>query len=143
MLPRQLLPTHRFPRSRFIPMSLKRSYSAVLGTPSPSESDIPAFQSHWITHFNTCEDTFELQRGLNNCFGYDMVPPPLVLEAALKASRRLNDFATACRVFGGLKLKTADDTQFNEYVTWLRPLMNELGICTLEELGRTYEDSMY
>lgn len=96
----------------------------------------PVFQQRWIEHFNQAPDTFELQRGLNNCFGFDLVPPVPVLEAALKASRRLNDFATAVRIFGGLKSKTENDVQYEQLVAYLRPLMNELGVQTPEELGR-------
>ena len=41
------------------------------------------------------------QRNLNNAFAYDLVPSPSVLAAALKAARRVNDFATAVRIFEG------------------------------------------
>lgn len=44
--------------------------------------------------FESVEDTFELQRGLNNCFAYDLVPGMPIVEAAIKASRRLNDYST-------------------------------------------------
>ena len=39
-------------------------------------------------------------RGLNNCFSYDLVPSLEVVEAALRASRRCNDYAMAVRVRG-------------------------------------------
>jgi cytochrome c oxidase subunit 5a len=41
------------------------------------------------------------QRNLNNAFAYDLVPSPSVVAAALKAARRVNDFATAVRIFEG------------------------------------------
>lgn len=41
------------------------------------------------------------QRNLNNAFAYDLVPAPSVIVAALNAARRVNDFATAVRVFEG------------------------------------------
>lgn len=41
------------------------------------------------------------QRNLNNAFAYDLVPSPSVIAAALKAARRVNDFATAVRIFEG------------------------------------------
>lgn len=37
-------------------------------------------------------------RGLNNCFSYDLVPSLEVVEGALKAARRCNDYAMAVRV---------------------------------------------
>lgn len=43
-----------------------------------------------------------IQRNLNNCFAYDLVPSVDVLTAALKAARRVNDFPTAVRVFEGM-----------------------------------------
>lgn len=42
------------------------------------------------------------QRNLNNAFAYDLVPSPSVVAAALKAARRVNDFATAVRIFEGM-----------------------------------------
>jgi hypothetical protein len=46
--------------------------------------------------------TYQLpQRNLNNAFAYDLVPSPTVVAAALKAARRVNDFATAVRIFEG------------------------------------------
>ena len=44
---------------------------------------------------------FLIQRNLNNCFAYDLVPSVEVLTAALKAARRVNDYPTAVRVFEG------------------------------------------
>lgn len=45
--------------------------------------------------------TAQPQRNLNNAFAYDLVPSPAVVTAALKAARRVNDFATAVRIFEG------------------------------------------
>jgi hypothetical protein len=42
-----------------------------------------------------------IQRNLNNAFAYDLVPSTSVIAAALKAARRVNDFATAVRIFEG------------------------------------------
>ena len=42
-----------------------------------------------------------VQRNLNNCFAYDLVPSPSVITAALRAARRVNDFPSAVRVFEG------------------------------------------
>jgi len=38
---------------------------------------------------------------LNNAFAYDLVPSPVVIVAALKAARRVNDYPTAVRIFEG------------------------------------------
>ncbi len=107
------------------------------GVPNPEQhSSIEDFVTRWSTHFNTAPDLFELQRGLNNCFGYDLVPPVPVIRAALQAARRLNDFSTAVRVFGALREKTENDGQYRVYLQELATDMQELGVCTPEELGR-------
>lgn len=107
------------------------------GVPNPEQhKNIDDFISRWTNHFNTAPDLFELQRGLNNCFGYDLVPPVPVIKSALHAARRLNDFPTAVRVFGALKTKTENDKQYMVYLEALKEDINEFGICTPEELNR-------
>lgn len=78
---------------------------------------------------------FEVQRGLNNAFGYDLVPSPSVIEAALKAARRVNDYPTAVRIFEGLKFKAGSDAVYKQYLEELAPIKAQLGIETKEELG--------
>jgi len=77
---------------------------------------------------------FELQRGLNNCFAYDLVPATNVVESALKASRRVNDFSTAVRIFEGLKEKVENKGQYAEYLKETEGIRKELGLQTKEEL---------
>ncbi|CAD6579261.1 MAG: Cytochrome c oxidase subunit 6 [Cyphobasidiales sp. Tagirdzhanova-0007] len=84
--------------------------------------------------FELVEDTFELQRGLNNCFAYDLVPGAPIIESALKAARRLNDYSTAVRVFEGIKEKVENPGQYQAYLDEFAPLRKELGIVTKEEL---------
>lgn len=80
------------------------------------------------------QDLFELQRGLNNAFAQDLVPSPEVIEKALQASRRVNDYATAVRVFEGLKHKVENPKQYEQYVQYLEPVRKELGVDLREEL---------
>jgi cytochrome c oxidase subunit 5a len=89
------------------------------------------FERHWTAFFAACPDTFELQRGLNNCFNYDLVPTVKVVEAALLAARRLNSFAT-----GGLRGKVASEWQYQELKAYFKPLMEASGLCAPEDLGR-------
>lgn len=37
--------------------------------------------------------------------GYDLVPEPKILEAALRACRRLNDLASAIRILEAVKVR--------------------------------------
>lgn len=79
--------------------------------------------------FDSVEDTFELQRGLNNCFAYDLVPGAPIVESALKAARRLNDYPTAVRIFEGLKEKVENKGQYQAYLDEFAGLRKELGEC--------------
>ena len=105
----------------------------------------------------------QIQRNLNNCFAYDLVPSVEVLTAALKAARRVNDFPTAVRVFEGIntpsdiipntssqwrkntnqfilplltgiKAKVETPAQYTQYLEKLEGLRTELGIALREEL---------
>ncbi|KAI9249986.1 putative cytochrome-c oxidase chain VI precursor [Sporodiniella umbellata] len=109
----------------------QRFYSA-----GHEEESFESFNERYVKFFDGVEDLFELQRGLNNAFAYDLVPSPSVVESALKASRRVNDFATAVRVFEGLKDKVENDKQYNQYLEELAPLREELGLLTKEELSQ-------
>ncbi|RBQ79020.1 hypothetical protein VDGD_01394 [Verticillium dahliae] len=75
-----------------------------------------------------------LQRNLNNAFAYDLVPSPTVVAAALKAARRVNDFATAVRVFEGVKAKVENKGQYEQYLAELKPLREELGLSLKEDI---------
>ena len=118
--------------------SLNFFFLGYAGIPNPEQhASIDDFISRWTAHFTGAPDLFELQRGLNNCFGYDLVPPVPVIKAALHAARRLNDFPTAVRVFGAIRTKTETDKQYKVYLEALAEDIKELGICTPEELNRS------
>lgn len=74
------------------------------------------------------------QRNLNNAFAYDLVPSPSVVEAALRAARRVNDFPTAVRIFEGIKAKVENKDQYKQYLDELKPLREELGVLLKEDL---------
>lgn len=46
--------------------------------------------------------------GMNTLIGYDLVPEPKILEAALRACRRLNDLASAIRILEAVKVSRAE-----------------------------------
>ncbi|KAI9291255.1 putative cytochrome-c oxidase chain VI precursor [Neoconidiobolus thromboides FSU 785] len=111
--------------------------TSILARRSYSDHSL-TFDEHsaqYVNFFNEVDDVYELQRGLTNCFSYDLVPSPSVLEAALKASRRVNSYSTAVRIFEGIKDKVDNETQYNEYVKELEPIRKQLSILTKEELG--------
>ncbi|KAJ2169130.1 Cytochrome c oxidase subunit 6, partial [Coemansia sp. RSA 560] len=72
---------------------------------SDHEETYEEFTNRYVKFFENVDEQFELQRGLNNCFAYDLVPDVAICEAALRAARRIDDYATAVRVFEALKIK--------------------------------------
>ena len=72
---------------------------------SHGQETFESFTERYVNFFQSAQDLFEVQRGLNNCFAHDLVPAPAVVEAAVRAARRVNDYATAVRVFEGIKEK--------------------------------------
>merc|ERR1711939_655217 len=107
---------------------------ARLYSSAHDEESYEQFTERYAKFFDSVEDTFELQRGLNNCFAYDLVPGTPIVEAALKAARRLNDYPTAVRVFEGVKEKVENKSQYQAYLDEFAGLRKELGIATKEEL---------
>jgi len=85
------------------------------------------FSARYVNFFQSAEDLFEVQRGLNNCFAHDLVPSPEVVEAALRAARRVNDYSTAVRVFEGIKEKVENKQQYLAYLEELKGVREELG----------------
>ncbi|KAI0124147.1 cytochrome c oxidase subunit VA-domain-containing protein [Xylariales sp. AK1849] len=98
------------------------------------EETFEEFTARYEKEFETVQDVFELQRNLNNAFAYDLVPSPSVIIAALKASRRVNDFPTAVRVFEGIKAKVENKGQYQQYLDELKSLREELGIVLKEDM---------
>uniref|UniRef100_G1MTQ8 Cytochrome c oxidase subunit 5A, mitochondrial n=1 Tax=Meleagris gallopavo TaxID=9103 RepID=G1MTQ8_MELGA len=100
------------------------------------ESD-EEFDARWVTYFNKPDiDAWELRKGVNTLVGYDLVPEPKIIDAALRACRRLNDFASAVRILEVVKDKAGPHKEIYPYVIQeLRPTLSELGISTPEELG--------
>ena len=92
-----------------------------------SQESFEAFSDRYVAFFQGAEDLFEVQRGLNNCFAHDLVPSTGVIEAAVRAARRVNDYATAVRIFEGVKEKVENKQQYQAYLDELKPLREELG----------------
>ncbi|KAJ3211170.1 Cytochrome c oxidase subunit 6 [Entophlyctis luteolus] len=102
----------------------------------PSNSkDYDAYVTEWTTHFQNCQDDFELERGLNHVFAQDWAPQVELVGEALKASRRLDSFATAVRILEGVEQKVHKKEQYDQYLNVLSPILTELGIVDKHTLG--------
>ncbi|CCH60116.1 hypothetical protein TBLA_0C03120 [Henningerozyma blattae CBS 6284] len=98
------------------------------------EETFEEFTARFEKEFEAAYDLFEVQRVLNNCFSYDLVPAPAVLEKALRAARRVNDLPTAIRVFEALKFKVDNEQQYKAYLDELADIRKELGVPLKEDL---------
>ncbi|ODN98395.1 cytochrome c oxidase subunit 5a [Cryptococcus wingfieldii CBS 7118] len=111
-----------------------QAFTAVRYSSGHAEETFEAFNARYETFFKSVTDLFELQRGLNNAFAYDLVPSTEVISAALQASRKVNDYATAVRILEGVKEKVENVGQYKAYLAELEPTIKELGIVTSEGL---------
>ncbi|RLV88034.1 Cytochrome c oxidase subunit 6 mitochondrial [Meyerozyma sp. JA9] len=98
------------------------------------EETFEEFTARYEQEFEDAYDLFEVQRILNNCFSYDLVPAPAVIEKALQACRRVNDYPTAVRTFEALKHKVENKEQYAAYLEELKDIRQELGIDLKEDL---------
>lgn len=82
-------------------------------------------------------DGWEIRQGINDLWGHDLVPEPKILIAALKACRRVNDYALTVRILEAVKNKCGTKVAeiYPYIIQELRPTLTELGIDTPEELG--------
>lgn len=104
---------------------------------SKKEESDEEFDARWEAYFNRDDiDAWELRKGLNDLYGYDVVPQPKIVVAMLKAARRLNDIALAVRILESVKEKAAGDQKVYSFVMeGVKPTLEELGLETPEKLG--------
>ena len=68
--------------------------------------------------------------------GMDLIPEPTIVVAALKACRRVNDYALCIRILEVVKFKCNPNKDVWPYMMQeIRPTLDELGIATLDEMG--------
>lgn len=104
---------------------------------SHAESD-EDFDNRYLKYFSKPDiDGWEIRKGMNDLHGYDLVPEPKIIEAALRACRRNNDYALAVRYIEAIKDKCGSRVKdiYPYIIQELRPTLEELGIDTPEDLG--------
>jgi len=96
------------------------------------------FDRRFEGYFNDKDvDGWIIRKRLMDLHRLDLIPEPKIIVAALKACRRVNDYALAVRYLEALYYKCGD----NQKEIWaylmqeLKPTMDELGISSIEEMG--------
>ncbi|XP_035732707.1 cytochrome c oxidase subunit 5A, mitochondrial-like [Vespa mandarinia] len=117
--------------------------TTIVGTQSyrnshgSTESD-EEFDARYESFFNRPDiDGWEARKAMNDLAGMDLVPEPRIICAALRACRRVNDYALAIRFLESIKDKCGPyvNTIYPYILQEIRPTLDELGINTPEELG--------
>ncbi|KAJ9583183.1 hypothetical protein L9F63_022473 [Diploptera punctata] len=106
--------------------------------PLHEEESDQEFNHRWEAYFNNPDlDGWDCRQGINLLAGVDAIPEPQVQIAILRACRRLHDFSMAVRYLECMKDKAnAADKKIYPYILQeIRPVLDELGINTPEELG--------
>ncbi|CAB3401527.1 unnamed protein product [Caenorhabditis bovis] len=102
------------------------------------------FDKHFIDYLSRPEiDGWEniewYSLPLTELHDYDVIPDPKVVEAGLRACRRVNDYALTIRFLEAIKIKCGSqknrDAIYGYIVKQIKPVLDELGISTPEELG--------
>ncbi|XP_060850266.1 cytochrome c oxidase subunit 5A, mitochondrial [Rhopalosiphum padi] len=95
------------------------------------------FYSRYEAYFNRSDiDGWEARKAMNDLAGQDAIAEPKVIIAALKACRRLNDYAMAIRFLESVRIKSEIDKSIYPYILQeISPTLQELGIDTPEALG--------
>ncbi|KAK2172281.1 hypothetical protein NP493_975g04071 [Ridgeia piscesae] len=102
------------------------------------EESAEEFDNRYEAFFNRQDvDGWDIRKAMNDLQGLDLVPEPRIIVAALKACRRVNDYALAVRYMEAVQNKCGD--KVGEIWPYLRqeikPTLDELGILTPEEMG--------
>lgn len=78
MLARTLRPAAHLSRAHAIsPLIRVTGVRASSGSHAHENESFETFSARYEQFFTQVQDLFELQRGLNNCFAYDLVPSEL------------------------------------------------------------------
>ncbi|CAL7949558.1 unnamed protein product [Xylocopa violacea] len=124
-------------RNTIIPRAASAAQNVRASHDGPLE-DEEQFNNKCIQYFNRPDiDHWEIRSAITKLAGMDLVPDPAVICAALRACRRLNDYALTVRILETVKDKCGN--KVNEIYPYIlqeiRPTLDELGINTPEELG--------
>jgi len=109
----------------------------IRGKHGAVESD-EAFDARYENFFSRPDiDGWEIRKAMNDLQGEDLVPEPKIIIAAMKACRRVNDYALAVRYLEAVKDKCgAREKEVWPYIKQeIKPTLDELGILTPEDMG--------
>ena len=79
------------------------------------------FDARFEAYFNRADiDGWEIRKGMHDLSGFDMVPEPKIVAAALRACRRVNDYALTTRFLEVIKYKCGNRADIWPYMIQVR-----------------------
>merc|ERR1712045_275919 len=97
--------------------ALQKNYSNIIrgsgarsmsGNPQGTETDAE-FDARYVAYFNRPDiDGWEYRKAMSDLTGMDLVPEPEIINAALRACRRLNDYSLAIRTLEQMGYETPE-----------------------------------
>ncbi|XP_043254757.1 cytochrome c oxidase subunit 5A, mitochondrial [Colletes gigas] len=129
---------HSIARSTIVPRSTAIGAQNVRASHDEPEESEEEFNKKYTTYLSRPDiDHWEIRSAMNTLAGMDLVPDPMIICAALRACRRLNDYGLAVRFLEVVKDKCG--SKLNEIYPYIlqeiKPTLDELGVNTPEELG--------
>ena len=134
----------RIVHGNWLPSGIRLSSSGAVVDPNPGlaypkhgrdETD-EEFDARYERYFNKPDiDGWEIRKGLMDLHAMDLVPEPKIIIAALKACRRVNDYALTTRMLEAIKFKSGEGEIWPYILQEIRPTLDELGISTPDEMG--------
>lgn len=124
-------------RLRIFMISVVVTAVSVRGKHGVVETD-DAFDARYENYFGRSDiDGWEIRKAMNDLQGEDLVPEPKIIIAALKACRRVNDYALAVRYLEAIQDKCGNRvSEIWPYIKQeIKPTLDELGILTPEQMG--------
>ncbi len=95
-----------------------------------SEETDAEFDARYEAYFNRKDiDGWEIRKGMQDLVHLDLVPDPIIVAAALRACRRVNDYALTTRILEITKIKCGNRKDIWPYMMQVR------------ERGRPFGDS--
>jgi len=95
------------------------------------------FNARYVAFFSRPDiDGWEIRKGMQTLHVMDLVPDPKIISAALRACRRVNDYALTMRILEAVRFRAQINKDIYPYVLKeIKPTLDELGISTPEDLG--------
>ncbi|XP_076667361.1 cytochrome c oxidase subunit 5A [Andrena cerasifolii] len=129
---------HSIVRSSIVPRCAVVGAQNIRASHDGPQETEEEYNKRYVSYLSRPElDHWEIRQVMNTLSGIDAVPDPEIICAAMRACRRLNDFALAIRILELAKDKCGSKVEeiYPYILQEIKPTLDELGINTPEELG--------